>query len=130
MGAGIQPNTERRKIMSNDHEFNYHLYFDGPQDHEYSVTVPKMYVDEISEPEIIIHVSAVGGGTVGNSYAGNWAYSVTIDGEETMHGDSLRTPTPHTHDQAARILADYLANPEEGETPMHDRLTLFANDVE
>jgi hypothetical protein len=40
-------------------------------EYEYSVTVPKMFMEPSSEPEIVIAISARGGGTVGKSYEQN-----------------------------------------------------------
>lgn len=114
--------------MSERHEFNYHNYYDHPMslDHEAHIEVPALQADD---RPITIHVSKVGGGTVGESYAGNWAYKVNLTPGISHHGDDLYTGTPHTHEQAARVLASILsASLPEG--PLADRLSLFAEDGE
>jgi hypothetical protein len=114
--------------VSDNHQFNYHAYYDGPKDHEAHVTVPRVSEDA-SDPEIILHISKVGGGTVGRAYAGNWAYCVIVDGEETLHGDGLTTPLPRTHRQAARVLAAFAADGYDPEGSVYERLTSFAEDL-
>ena len=78
-------------------------------DHEYSVTVASLYVT--GDPDIMIYMSAHGGGTVGEAYAHNgWAYAVTVSGNEIYAGDDLRSgATPATHEAMARTLASFLA---------------------
>lgn len=89
------------------HKFNYHAYYNGPDDHEYAFDVPAQYANEAP---LVIHISAVGGGEVGESYADQqWAYSVTLDSVEMLHGDDLRSGFTSTHDEMARSLASFLS---------------------
>lgn len=90
------------------HEFNYHEYYSGPDDHEYRAEVPAITSGD-DPRELVLYLSKVGGGTPGQAYTGNWAYLLTWGGEETEHGDDLRTGSPKTHEQAARIAAGFLA---------------------
>ena len=80
-------------------------------DHEYSVEVPSMYAAPSDDPSVTIHLSAHGGGTVGQAYAHNgWTYAVVVDGTEIITGDDLRTnATPATHAGMAATLANFLA---------------------
>lgn len=110
--------------MSNDHEWNFHSYITSGSDFEYVVTVP-----DSGEPEITIRISAVGGGTPGKAYAGHWYYSASgrrALGVRPVHGDDLYTGTPHTHAQAAGVLANILAQRYPEGSAEHDALTLFA----
>ena len=93
-----------------------------------------MLLPEYPEPEIIISVSKVGGGTLGKSYKGSWEYRVSIRGlpeyVPPMLGDDLTTGTPKTHAQVAQIIAGYLSSGEYDWVPedQHDRLSVFAGD--
>lgn len=67
---------------------------------------------------VMVEISAVGGGTVGKRYQGYWSYRITQNGKVVAEGDGLRTGTPKTHEEAARIAwgfqddeyaADYLS---------------------
>lgn len=110
--------------MSNDHKWNFHSYITSGSDFEYTVTVPGS-----GEPEIRIRISAVGGGTIGEAYEGSWYYSASgrrALGVSPVHGDDLHTGTPSTHEQAARVLAGFLAEEFPEGTPEHDALSLFA----
>jgi hypothetical protein len=80
-------------------------------DFEYSVAVPSMYRAPNDDPNIIIRISAHGGGTVGRAYAHNgWTYSVEVAGAELITGDDIRSnATPATHAGMARTLANFLA---------------------
>jgi hypothetical protein len=65
------------------------LYGYTATEHEYSVTVPQLSTDD---PEMIIYMSAHGGGTVGESYAGNgWDYMITEAGEVILQGSDIRS---------------------------------------
>jgi hypothetical protein len=95
--------------------------------HEYTVTVPRMYVNAPDEPEIIVAISAHGGGTVGESYANNgWDYAVHVNGRELISGSDLRSAAmltadsdQGTHAAMARTLCAFLAS--DGETLAHSR---------
>ena len=53
-------------------------------------------------------IEKLGGGTVGESYAGTWRYIVTgEDGSELARGQDFETGMPHTHEEAARELATF-----------------------
>jgi hypothetical protein len=80
-------------------------------DYEYSVFVPSLYVAPNDDPNIIIRISAHGGGTVGEAYAHNgWTYSVEVAGTEVITGDDIRSnATPATHAGMARTLAGFLS---------------------
>lgn len=116
---------EEGVIVTTGHRFNYHAYYSGPEDHEYAFNVPSNYA---YDPPLVIHISAVGGGTVGESYGNNqaWAYSVTIKpypnlrAREMLHGDDLSSGFTATHEDMARSLASFLAAAGES-LYRHDR---------
>lgn len=54
-----------------------------------------------------IGVDKDGGGTVGRAYDGTWTVSVMNGPEFVMDREVLRTGTPKTHAQVARIAADF-----------------------
>lgn len=56
---------------------------------------------------VTVQIEKLGGGTLGKSYPGTWRYIVTRTGRELARGQDLETPIPHTHKQAAVIVADY-----------------------
>jgi hypothetical protein len=61
-----------------------------------------------------VEIDKLGGGTVGKSYEGHWIYEVTdAAGNHVASGGDLRTGTPKTHAQAARILLDFLTAESE-----------------
>lgn len=62
---------------------------------------------------LIIRVSKVGGGTVGQAYEGRWMYRIKRmrKFQATVliaEGDDLNTGTPKTHKEAAEIAADFV----------------------
>lgn len=73
---------------------------------EYAVNVPQMYADG-TDPVILIGISKVGGGTVGESYSGSWSYVITMDGTVVLSGSDFSCGMPHTHQYTARAIADY-----------------------
>jgi len=87
------------------------------------------------QPSLTIGIAALGGGTVGQAYAGNgWIYAVHLGGELVASGSDLRSGGfGRTHQQMAAVLASCLA---DGETPapgLHeqaDRLSLWSTDIE
>lgn len=88
------------------------LYGYSLAEHEYTVTVPKMYAGMPNEPTVVIAVSAHGGGTVGESYASNgWDYAVYVDGREVISGDDITSPYGRgsTHAEVAVTLAAFLS---------------------
>jgi hypothetical protein len=85
------------------------LYGYSTSEHEYSVSVPALCR---GDSEVRIYLSAHGGGTVGESYAGNgWDYLVTDDGRAVLDGADLRSPAgrPAGHAEMARALASFLS---------------------
>lgn len=52
---------------------------------------------------VMVEISKAGGGTVGKWYQGLWSYRITSQGKMVAEGDDLRTGSPATHEQAARI---------------------------
>lgn len=92
------------------------LYDYTRTEHEYSVNVPQLMVND---PELVIYMSAHGGGTVGESYAGNgWDYAVYEVCEGTcrcyeliLEGSDLRSPAgrPAGHAEMAEALASFLS---------------------
>jgi hypothetical protein len=111
--------------MSDKHNFNYHAYYDGPEDHEYQTDVPSLL--RTDHQTVMIYVSKVGGGTVGKSYSGSWAWSCVIDGEETGHGDDLSTGMPKTHAETARLVADFLAGSYPEGSELYERFSMFGS---
>lgn len=84
------------------------LYGYTADEHEFSVNVPQLSSDD---PELVIYVSAHGGGTVGESYANNgWDYMITEAGETILQGSDIRSNgTPATHAGMAVTLASFLS---------------------
>jgi hypothetical protein len=70
-----------------------------PQDWEYEGVMPD---------GACVLVSKVGGGTLGRYYSGAWHYSYSRR-DRHREGSDLITGTPHTHADAATIVADHLA---------------------
>jgi hypothetical protein len=86
------------------------LYGYTTDEHEYSVTVPETMIS--GDPELIIYMSAHGGGTVGEEYANNgWDYMITEAGETILEGSDLRSPQgrPAGHAEMALTLAGFLS---------------------
>jgi hypothetical protein len=52
---------------------------------------------------VMVEISKVGGGTLGRRYQGLWNYRITSKGKVVAEGDDLRTGSPATHEEAARI---------------------------
>lgn len=52
-------------------------------------------------------ISKVGGGTLGRSYDGAWHYSFDRVGRHD-EGSDLVTGTPHTHVEAAALIAEFM----------------------
>jgi hypothetical protein len=75
---------------------------------EYEVTVPERYP---GDPEIVIAISAMGGGTVGKTYRDNrWEYAVKVNGDVLITGDDLRSGGMASgHAWMARTLAIFLS---------------------
>lgn len=76
-----------------------------------------------SRRRLVLLVSKAGGGTVGRKYEGAWIYRVREAQNAgtsgiLAEGSDLRTPTPKSHEQALRLLEDFLpgllAGPDEG----------------
>lgn len=66
---------------------------------------------------LVICLEKVGGGTLGESYDGNWLYIIFWDDREWMKGRDFETGTPKTHVEAAAELAGLLAaygDPDSG----------------
>ena len=79
-------------------------------DAEYRVTVPPMYRNS-EEPTIEILISAVGGGTMGETYANNgWMYVVLADGAPILSGADIRSGgIPAGHAEMAATLCSFLS---------------------
>lgn len=56
---------------------------------------------------VMVEISKAGGGTVGKRYQGTWSYRITQNGKVVAEGDDLRTGTPKTHEEAARIAWEF-----------------------
>lgn len=52
---------------------------------------------------VLVEISKAGGGTVGRRYQGTWSYRIIVKGYVVAEGDDLRTGTPKTHEEAARL---------------------------
>jgi hypothetical protein len=74
---------------------------------------PEAEYFERFEDDIEIFISKVGGGTIGHRYEGTWKYWWYQYGELIHHGADLTTGTPKTHDEAIRILFDFIAQKED-----------------
>ena len=93
---------------------------------EYTVNVPQMFVDD---PAMVIHVSKVGGGTVGRGYTGRWDVAVLSD--PLRFRESLDTGLPKTHDEVARLAAQFASEGLDTDEswPVHDRLSCWADGI-
>lgn len=79
------------------------------EDHEYVTEVPEL---SAGDGELIICLSAHGGGTVGQAYAGNgWDYLVIAGGITVLEGSDLRSAEgrPAGHAEMARSLCSFLS---------------------
>ena len=86
---------------------------------EYAVRVPEMYADG-DEPVILIGISKVGGGTLGESYSGSWSYVITCDGITVISGSDFFCGMPHDHEYTSRQVADYFGAVGESLTFRHE----------
>jgi len=73
-----------------------------------------------------IAIAKSGGGTVGRAYDGLWRAVVSYGSRELYRGGDLHTARPHTHGEAAALLADVVAAQHEG-TRLQARLTAWAD---
>jgi hypothetical protein len=96
------------------------------EDTEYKVEVPELF--EGDKP-LVITVDKVGGGTLGSSYTGQWAVGWFLDGD-LMSMELMITGTPKTHEQAAKIYADFFTSDMDTEEtwPTYDRVQYWAVD--
>lgn len=95
---------------------------------EHTETVPELFA---GDPELTVAIEKSGGGTPGKTYCGTWRYVVTLAGTEIFKGQGVETGMPHTHAEAARVVAEFLADrldPEEIEVDLASRLRLWASD--
>lgn len=93
------------------------VYRYTPAEHEYHVNVPQLYRDD---PTVTLYLSAHGGGTVGEEYAGNgWDYLVTEAGQTVLEGSDLRSAPGRAagHAEMAESLAYFLG--AAGESLQH-----------
>lgn len=93
----------------------------GPAEHEYHVNVPQLYRDD---PTVTLYLSAHGGGTVGEAYAGNgWDYLVTENGNTILEGSDLRSAPGRAagHAEMAETLAHFLGAAGESLSMSGDR---------
>lgn len=88
---------------------------------EYSVEVPKLTDRDV---DYTISVDKIGGGTLGSSYEGTWSVVLWRAGW-SFESEHINTGTPKTHEQVAKIYADFLVSywPEDVTS---DRFALFA----
>lgn len=75
--------------------------------------------------QLTLYLSKIGGGTVGKSYTGHWEYAVDLEGYIATYGSDLYTGSAHTHEQAAHLLAEFLAD-DELFSDFEDELYLWA----
>lgn len=64
-----------------------------------------VYVDDLTE--FTVHISKVGGGTIGRSYEGEWEFEVLNSDGSVIHESYFYTGMPKTHSQAAKIVVSY-----------------------
>lgn len=78
-------------------------------EHVHKIAQRDAYTDYVTRTRI--HIDRTGGGIVGEQYDGNWSYAVLLYAVGGWTVVSERTDfyvhTPMTHDQVARIIADY-----------------------
>jgi hypothetical protein len=80
---------------------------------------------EGDDAPLSIAIAKAGGGTLGRAYDGLWQAVATYDGRELYRGGDLNIARPHTHRQAAAVLAQFLAAEHEG-TSLDARLAAWA----
>lgn len=57
----------------------------------------------------IVEINKHGGGTLGRAYAGDWTVAVwDSTGRKLLFDDTLRTGTPKTHAEAARMTVEFV----------------------
>jgi hypothetical protein len=108
------------------HSWNYHAYIISLTDFEYSVEIPTISTDH--DNPVTLYISKVGGGTIGESYTGQWYWCIT-NGEDSRHGDELSSGTPKTHEEMSRVLAGFLAENYPEESDMSNRFSLYATSL-
>ncbi len=80
---------------------------------------------EGDDTPLSIAIAKAGGGTLGRAYPGLWQAVAAYGGRELYRGGDLNIGRPHTHRQAAAVLAQFLAAEHEG-TSLDARLTAWA----
>ena len=61
----------------------------------------------IVDEQNLVKIAKVGGGTLGNSYVGSWAYTITdLDGHLINYGADYVTNVPTCHADAAHEIAE------------------------
>lgn len=78
-------------------------YYEPHTDADITFDVPRLYAED---KPLSIAVASLGGGD------GTWICDVTYDGAVVHITTDVVTPWPHTHEQAAMVLADYLGRAE------------------
>ncbi len=96
------------------------------RDFEPEITLEIPGFDGDDEP-LSIAIAKVGGGTLGRAYPGLWQAVAAYGSRELYRGGDLNIGRPHTHRQAAAVLAQFLAAEHEG-TSLDARLTVWAAD--
>lgn len=61
-----------------------------------------------------VTVDKDGGGTLGRSYDGTWTVTVQNGPEYVVDGEELRTGTPKTHAQVARMAYEFACERSDG----------------
>src|ERR1700735_4057250 len=78
------------------------------------------------EPDLVIEIAKVGGGTVGRAYTGWWQAAVTCGGQEVYRTDQLHTVAACPPRHAARFLAAFLGNQHAPDPAVARRLDAWA----
>ena len=66
-------------------------------------------LNETTEEHVWVHVSKVGGGTLGHEYEGAWDVKVTgLGSNEGLLHETLYTDTPRTHRQVSDMAVKFI----------------------
>lgn len=82
---------------------------------------------EVGSNGASIWIAKKGGGTVGKSYHGDWLAQFRATDGTILHQDEyLCSGLPKSHDEMARVYADFLRVRKDIPTEMNEDLTIFA----
>lgn len=83
---------------------------------EFTAPIAELDPSADSSSDAVVDVYKVGGGTLGESYSGDWGYRVRRGGRVEISGEDLRTGMPRDHRQTARLVLGFIDDPTERPT--------------